>query len=99
MRISAILVLVVREPPPIQPANFHTKWCETGANMNTDTTIDCICFRCDGYALTACLNGRDRAEHAFDRTRFAGTLICTKCGLLPLDDDDMRTDCEPKDEA
>ena len=19
----------------------------------------CICFRCDGYALTACLNGKD----------------------------------------
>ncbi len=67
--------------------------------MTDGSTIECICFRCNGSALTACLNGRDRAEHAFLRARFTGTLTCVKCGLLPLDYDDRQTDCEPKDEA
>ena len=34
--------------------------------------------------------------HEFRRSRLAGTLTCTRCGLLPLDDEDLETLCEPE---
>jgi hypothetical protein len=32
-------------------------------------------------------------EHNFYRTRFTGNTICEDCGLLPLDDEDVWSDC------
>jgi hypothetical protein len=33
-------------------------------------------------------------QHEWQRGRFTGTTTCVKCGLLPLDDDDIDTECE-----
>jgi hypothetical protein len=33
--------------------------------------------------------------HDFQRSRFAGVLTCQRCGLLPLDSDDLNLPCEP----
>jgi hypothetical protein len=35
-------------------------------------------------------------KHEWQRSRFAGTVTCARCRLLPLDDDDFESDCEPE---
>lgn len=37
-------------------------------------------------------------EHAWQTGRFTGAMTCERCGLLPLDDDDMSTLCGYSDE-
>ncbi len=34
--------------------------------------------------------------HDFQQSRFTGTTTCSRCGLLPMDDDDMETPCRVK---
>lgn len=33
--------------------------------------------------------------HDFRQAPLTGTVTCTICGLLPLDDDDLETECDP----
>ena len=33
------------------------------------------------------------ATHRWQRGRFTGTVTCADCGLLPLDQDDVETEC------
>lgn len=35
----------------------------------------------------------DARVHVWGRSTFGTNMVCQLCGLLPLDDDDMETDC------
>ena len=35
--------------------------------------------------------------HNFKASRFAGNYVCADCGLLPLDDEDVWSDCNPEE--
>jgi hypothetical protein len=32
--------------------------------------------------------------HVWHKATFTGTVTCERCGLLPMDDDDLQTECE-----
>jgi len=34
-----------------------------------------------------------RTTHNFERARFTGNMCCTKCNLVPLDEDDTNSEC------
>ena len=36
--------------------------------------------------------------HNFKHARFTGNMTCEDCGLLPLDDEDIWSDCNPPSE-
>jgi len=36
-------------------------------------------------------------EHVWQRGRFTGTVTCERCGLLPIDRDDLELDCEEEE--
>jgi hypothetical protein len=40
------------------------------------------------------LNTNDPLAHVWTAGRFTGTITCSVCGLLPLDDDDLSSECE-----
>jgi hypothetical protein len=35
--------------------------------------------------------------HNFTHARFTGNMICADCGLLPMDDEDIWSDCNPEE--
>ena len=36
----------------------------------------------------------EHSPHAWQRARFTGNMTCANCGLMPMDEDDMETECE-----
>lgn len=57
-----------------------------------------IAARCLDCGATATLDDQDeeppaQAEHRWQEGRFTGTRTCAACGLLPLDQDDIDTEC------
>jgi hypothetical protein len=46
--------------------------------------------------LTAADAARElnETDHEWYRTHFTGNLVCAKCHLLPLDEEDFESECE-----
>jgi hypothetical protein len=45
-----------------------------------------------GYYVVLIVNALE--SHVWQESRFTGTTTCSRCGLLPLDADDMETTCQ-----
>jgi hypothetical protein len=57
------------------------------------------CEYCEsrGFGVCELCERAETEQHEWQRGRFTGAVTCAKCGLLPLDDDDIHTECEPRD--
>ena len=68
--------------------DYTVQWCDKcgDATMHRypgDETPNetLVCTRCE-------------REHVWERSTFGTNIVCSQCGLLPLDSDDMETECE-----
>lgn len=50
-----------------------------------------------GYYVALVVNGTD--PHDWQVSTFTGTKTCSRCGLLPLDEDDMESECRSEEPA
>jgi hypothetical protein len=50
-----------------------------------------------GYYVVLIVNALE--PHVWQESRFTGTTTCERCGLLPLDADDMETTCQSDEPA